>query len=443
MPVHAGGQIFINLVGERVGGQGDDRGALAVVAGLRRADLARGVDAVHHRHLDIHQHQVVATGPPRLDRLLAVGDDVDVDAQRVHHRGQHLTVGGIVLGGQQAQVTVAGVRRGLGFAHGGDLAADQRQFDGEGRALALAAFHLDCAAHHLRELATDRQAQPGAAEPAGGGVVGLGELLEQRRQFLRRDADAGIVDHQAQGAAVAIEVDADIDRAARGELDRVGEQVADNLAQTVRVAAPPATDLVGQRQVERQALALGQHPEGLDRRRQRRGQIKILGHQAELTRLDLRQVEHVVQHRQQQTAGLADDAQPFALDLRQVAHGHHFGHGQDAVQRGADLMAHIGQELGLQNVGGIGRVAGVLQFTHGAPEVGLALAELAEQVVETVGQAAEQLILRPDLHRLEAAAAGHLMHRFRQPQHRRDYPVGHATRQEQRHADAAEQQRRG
>ncbi len=77
--------------------------------------------------------------------------------------------------------------------------------------------------------------------------------------------------------------------------------------------------------------------------------------QLELAGLDLRQVEHVVEDGQQHVARLPDDVEPVLLGSRQPASGHGLGHAEDAVQGRADLVAHIGQELGLGPVGGLGR----------------------------------------------------------------------------------------
>ena len=49
-------------------------------ASLDRADLARGLEAVEHRHAHIHQDEVRAELPRELDRLAAVArlaDDLD------------------------------------------------------------------------------------------------------------------------------------------------------------------------------------------------------------------------------------------------------------------------------------------------------------------------------------------------------------------------------
>src|SRR5262249_44498412 len=67
-----------------------------------------------------------------------------------------------------------------------------RQPHCEHRALARLAGYRDIAAHHARELASDGEAEPGAAEALRGRGIGLAELLEQLGLLLRRHADAAI-----------------------------------------------------------------------------------------------------------------------------------------------------------------------------------------------------------------------------------------------------------
>ena len=55
-----------------------------------------------------------------------------------------------------------------------------------------------CAAHHVGQLAADGQAQARAAEPAGDGAVGLFEAAEQAVAGGGVEADAGVLDREAQ-----------------------------------------------------------------------------------------------------------------------------------------------------------------------------------------------------------------------------------------------------
>src|SRR6185437_16656708 len=96
--------------------------------------------------------------------------------------------------------------------------------DREGRALALAADGGNPPAAKLDAPAREGEAQACALEaPAMAGLL-LREGLEQPRQVVVVDADAGVADFELQrAAAVAIETEDDL--AAVGELDRVLKQV--------------------------------------------------------------------------------------------------------------------------------------------------------------------------------------------------------------------------
>ncbi len=95
------------------------------------------------------------------------------------------------------------------------------------------------AAHQLDQAPADGQAQPGAAVLAGGGHVGLRERLEQLRRLLRRHADAGVAHGELELHFLARafeQFDVQPDLAALGELDRVVDEVGEDLAEAERVA---------------------------------------------------------------------------------------------------------------------------------------------------------------------------------------------------------------
>ncbi len=104
MHVHASVQVFLDLVGHGVRGKGDDRRPRAAAAALHRPDGAGGGDPVHHRHLDVHQDQVVLPGVPRLHRQRAISDDVYPQAKGRHDGLEHQLVGGVVFRRQDLQL---------------------------------------------------------------------------------------------------------------------------------------------------------------------------------------------------------------------------------------------------------------------------------------------------------------------------------------------------
>ena len=127
----------------------------------------------------------------------------------------------------------------------------------------------DLAAEQPDQLAADRQAQPRAAVLAGRRAVGLGEGLEDAPLHLRRDADAGVGDaerhHRAARASVSFAglqpLSARLTRTLTspllGELERVGEQVLQHLAQAPGVGGDGRREVGRELDGEGHALLLG------------------------------------------------------------------------------------------------------------------------------------------------------------------------------------------
>ncbi|MCY1520765.1 hypothetical protein D9M68_555520 [compost metagenome] len=117
----------------------------------------------------------------------------------------------------------------------GRQAADRKA---EGGARAGRADHADLPTHHLDQVLADHQSEAGASVDAGGGCVALGEGLEQVGQALGRDADAGVGDAETQlGRRLRlVQPAAQFDLAVLGELEGVGQQVEQDLAQADHVA---------------------------------------------------------------------------------------------------------------------------------------------------------------------------------------------------------------
>jgi len=82
------------------------------------------------------------------------------------------------------------------------------------------------------------------------------------------------------------------------------------------------------------------------------GQGKGLAHNGHATRLNARQVENVIQKACQPLPG-TDAHLGIGIDITcRIAGLNKLEHAQNAIERGADLMAHVGQELALGPVGG-------------------------------------------------------------------------------------------
>ena len=123
-------------------------------------------------------------------------------------------------------------RRGCGR---GRARVDERQRQREDAALAGRALHGDVAAEQAREVARDRQAEPGAAVLAVRAAVGLAERLEDDLAADARRCRCRCRARRRRRCRVAGGEHAQRDLAAFGELERVRQQVLQDLAEALRI----------------------------------------------------------------------------------------------------------------------------------------------------------------------------------------------------------------
>ena len=102
--VHPGGEAAFAVPRDGVGGQRDDRQTPAAARRLVGPDHAGGGEAVHHRHLAVHEDEVVAPVPARRHASRAVFHDLDPAAQASSACARHVLVHRVVLGDQDGGV---------------------------------------------------------------------------------------------------------------------------------------------------------------------------------------------------------------------------------------------------------------------------------------------------------------------------------------------------
>src|SRR5207253_699630 len=116
----------------------------------------------------------------------------------------------------------------------------------------------------------------------------------------------------------------------------------------------PGVPLHGPRHVgvdqRRELETLGGGARGVDDHRvvEHGAQVELADVELELARLDLGEVEDVVDDRQQVFGTATDRAEEVALLGAEGRLQEQVRHAEDAVHRRADLVAHVGQELGLE-----------------------------------------------------------------------------------------------
>jgi hypothetical protein len=152
------------------------------------------------------------------------------------------------------------------------------------------------------------------------------------------------------------------DAALVGELDRVADKVQQHLPDPAIVAAKSRG--CGGRHVGRQLQPLGVSKRGgqLHRAVEQRDQVEFRLIQLHPAGLDLRQIEDVVQDRQQRVARCADGLDKCALLRVQFGVEQDARHSQHPVQGRAHLVAHGREKLGLRRVGPLRRLRQALRL---------------------------------------------------------------------------------
>ena len=278
-----------------------------------------------------------------------VGDAVTTCAQQARHHVRH---GRIVFDQQDIErADLPGRRNGRRLLRERGLrvgdGAQRGQVDGETRTLARRAVHVDAPPHGDRQFLADRQAQSTAAVVRRGlRPFGLLEATEQPRLLFGIDARPAVADgqphalgrqrHGLQGHVAGL-----------GELDRIAQQVEQDLPQPQRIAAHPARHAGGDAVMERQPALARHRPHQRGDIVQQRMQVELDLLQLQLAGFDLGQVQRIVDQAQQMRAGALDGVGITLLPLVQRRGLQQFGHAQHAGHGRADLMAQRGQETGL------------------------------------------------------------------------------------------------
>ena len=315
------------------------------------ADLARRHQAVHDRHLPVEENDLV--GPVDRcgaddfrHRLGTARRSADIEQHGTQQVADDIARRVVVVDHQHAAVAQVGI--GLQAARL-FLAAPETGGKPEIRAASRRAVHTDLTAHQFGQLPRNGEAETGAAELARRRTVGLLETLEEAAALLRINADPAI-DHREMQQQIAFaflhDADVDGDLALLGEFDGIVGVIDQHLAEAQGIAD----------QCPRHARAdVDDQLQALGRRLFRDQPGDVLEHPVELeldvfddhlARLDLREVENVVDDAEQMLARALDLVQVIALARRQLGFHGQVRHADDGIHRRPDLVTHIGQKIG-------------------------------------------------------------------------------------------------
>ena len=232
---------------------------------------------------------------------------------------------------------------------GRQLRGVERHREMERAARARRALQPDASAHQLDQRRRDREPEAGAAEPARRRPSAWLNASKTVACLLRRDADAGVGDAEVQPGA------ARRSRASSRTATITCPRSVNLMALPTRFVriclsrtgiADDARGHVG-RDVDEdlEPLLCGADGQRLQRVADRIGQRERDRLELQLARLDLREVEDVVEDRQQRFGRALDGLEAVGLLRRELGVERQRGHADDAVHRRADLVAHVREEL--------------------------------------------------------------------------------------------------
>ena len=168
------------------------------------------------------------------------------------------------------------------------------------------------------------------------------EFLEDGGAPVGRNARAGIGDRERNGAAR--EGDPNPDAAALGEFDGVAGEIDEDLAQTRGIADEKERDPGCHMGRDLDALLLGAGAEQFNDALDHGLDLEGLRLERHLAGFDAREIEHFLDQRRERPARTLDGVEIGHLLGVERGGAEQFGHAENAVQGGADLVAYGGDE---------------------------------------------------------------------------------------------------
>ncbi len=355
-------QIDFGLV---VGADHQDRGDLGSEFPLRGhgGDRPDRLFAVHPRHQPVHQNEVVAfAGPVGLhnffDRFGTLDSLVGTAPETLDHLPQDDPGDFLIVDNEDT----------VGFFVDRRMVLEPRddfglKIESKRRPDPFLALDAQLASHRVDEFLRNRQPQPRSAVTAGRGAISLHERHEQPLQFLLVHPDPRIADAEGQARFVIVflgQRDREGDMTGVGEFEGVAEQVAENLIEPKLIPQDHPRNVAFHVKIELKPARDGTLGKNDPQLREDVFEIEGFVFQFDPLRLDFRIVENVVDDPQQHFRRPADFLEVVLLPQVELGVEQQFAQPDDGVHRGADFMAHIGQESALGNVGLFGPCTGLL-----------------------------------------------------------------------------------
>ncbi len=194
----------------------------------------------------------------------------------------------------------------------------------------------------------DGQPETGTAETAGGGVFCLGKPFEYLLPVLGRDSDSIVHDGDPDIHRIRVgrfRLDPDRDVAFRREFDRIAHEIDENLADPDRIARQRGENGPDVLDLEADAFFAGQGTEHRNDLADQSPEIERHRLQFDLTRLDLREVEDVIDDRDEGGPGGPRDLDELPLVVVEFRRAEKIDRAENAIHRRSDFVTHRRQEI--------------------------------------------------------------------------------------------------
>lgn len=216
--------------------------------------------------------------------------------------------------------------------------------------LSESTFDPDGSFLHLDELFADGKAEARSFADADGREADLIELFEDVGKFFRGDADAVVGYRNFDGIPLYGAVDKDFSTG-QSEFRSITEEVVEDLAQSHGVCCDAHGEVFAHANVDGARVGIG--PDGHDGFSDDLDEIDGLGAEVKASRLDAAKIEHVVDEAEQVLGIDVDMAHKVRLRVVERAFAffdEEFGEADDGMERGSELVADAGHELGFELV---------------------------------------------------------------------------------------------
>ena len=289
--VHPFANASVPVARHRAGREGDDWNPWM----RRLADAAGRFEAVHHRHLAVHQHQIVSAMLHRFDGFGAIGDRVGFVSQLLQLRQSYDAIGGVVLRHQDSRLAPRGGQPPRRNASAHRCARSRDSAQPAPRSASRPARRSKTAVNQKVEPSPSRLSTPifppiistsclqiASPRPVPPylrvvEVVRLGERREQCRDLVRPYPDSGIGDGETKGClAICFAQKLRLERhlAPFGELDGIAGEIGQHLAQAVGIAAQQQRNFRRHSRMELESLGARLDAQKLDHIRDGVAQIE-------------------------------------------------------------------------------------------------------------------------------------------------------------------------